>query len=216
MTFAAIVPLKSTSRGKSRLRLPAERRAALALAMARDTVAAIGAAREISRVVLVLEDGHDATRFVGADVDRLVWSQPGLNRSIAAGARALTASGWAGPVAVLPADLPFLRPDELDGVLPATAGQARVVADGVGIGTTLLTAPLPAALRPRFGPDSFARHQRAGAVAMLVDRGSGLRRDVDVLADLIGRGSRATPGTYTQAVIGELPATGSAQVTVLP
>ena len=41
--FAAIVPLKSTSRGKSRLRLPAERRAALALAMARDTVAAIGA-----------------------------------------------------------------------------------------------------------------------------------------------------------------------------
>ena len=216
VTFAVVVPLKSSSRGKSRLRLPAEQRAALAVAMAGDTLAAVAAADQVGPVLLVVEDDRDAARVGPPEIDTLVWTAPGLNRSIAAGAPALAASGWFGPVAVLPADLPFLQADELDDALLATDGQTRVVADGVGSGTTLLTASRPGLLRPRFGVDSFARHQRAGAVALLVDRASGLRRDVDLVSDLASAGAARPPGAQTLAALEVIAATSSAQVTVLP
>src|SRR6478609_8915979 len=109
--------------------------------MAGDTLAAVAAADQVGPVLLVVEDDRDAARVGPPEIDTLVWPAPGLNRSIAAGAPALAASGWFLPVAVLPADRPFLQADELDDALLATDGQTRVVADGAGSGTTLLTAP---------------------------------------------------------------------------
>ena len=65
MTFTVLVPLKATTRGKSRLALSADDRRALAVAMARDTVAAVAACPLVERVVVLVEDPADATA-VGA------------------------------------------------------------------------------------------------------------------------------------------------------
>jgi 2-phospho-L-lactate guanylyltransferase len=89
------------------------------------------------------------------------------------------------PVAALTGDLPALRPAELTAGLSeaGAAGGRAFVPDASGAGTTLLTAPSGAALRPRFGPGSAAAHASSGATPLLGPWPS-LRRDVDTAADL--------------------------------
>jgi 2-phospho-L-lactate guanylyltransferase len=85
------------------------------------------------------------------------------------------------------ADLPGLRPIELAGVLRdvvrhASAGEAVFVRDRAGVGTTLYAAAGDR-FSPRFGLDSAARHEAAGAVEVGSDAPS-VRMDVDDVADL--------------------------------
>ena len=56
--------------------------------------------------------------------------------------------------------------------------------DRTGTGTTLLTFRAGVAAEPSYGPDSLALHTAAGANLLSVPAWSGLRRDVDVPADL--------------------------------
>ena len=56
-----------------------------------------------------------------------------------------------------------------------------------------------AALRPQYGPGSLRRHVAGGALALDVPADSGLRRDVDQLADLHG-----VTGPRTLAVLSEV------------
>jgi 2-phospho-L-lactate/phosphoenolpyruvate guanylyltransferase len=61
-----------------------------------------------------------------------------------------------------------------------------VVADRQGTGTTLLAASSREFLQPRYGAGSLGRHRAAGAVLLDLPVESGLRRDVDHVADLLG------------------------------
>lgn len=179
--WTALIPVKSSRRGKSRIQLEPGLRRELALAMAMDTAAAAAATAPLLAVLVVVEDEADATALTQiAGITARLTTARGLNPSILDAAREL-----AGPVAVLPADLPSLRPEELVQALDF-AGRHRltVVADRQGSGTTLLAARSARELRPRYGPGSFAAHLAAGAVPAPVPASSGLRRDVDVLDDL--------------------------------
>ncbi len=194
-----LLPVKSTSIGKSRIRLDPMRRARLARAMALDTARAAAAATGVRRVLALVEDaadGHALGRIPGVAARRCTAS--GLNEAIReACAMADVAPG---PVAVLPADLPSLRAEELDAALSAAAAvPLAVVPDRQGTGTTMLAARVAALLDPHFGPGSFAAHRDGGAVALAVPAASGLRRDVDVLADL-----RGVTGPLTRAEAGDL------------
>ncbi|MCW2815167.1 MAG: hypothetical protein JWN84_2622, partial [Nocardioides sp.] len=81
------------------------------------------------------------------------------------------------------ADLPALRPADLDAALAALVpGGPSYVADAEGTGTTLYTAPAEE-FDPAFGGASAAAHQAAGALAVRGELAS-LRRDVDHLDDL--------------------------------
>lgn len=190
MTWTVVLPVKAPGAAKSRLE-PDPARAALALAFAQDTVAAVRAADRVERVVLVLGDPAAAASLGPAEV--VPDPGQGLNAALTAG----LALAGDGPVALLLADLPALRPAELDDAL-RLAGLQRLamVADAEGSGTTLLTALRPADLVPRFGPDSRARHEAAGHVVLAA--GPGLRRDVDTADDLtaaraLGLGPATTP-----------------------
>jgi 2-phospho-L-lactate guanylyltransferase len=153
--------------------------------MALDTVAAASAAARVRAVLALVEDDADgaAVAQVGALVHRV--AAVGLNDSIAEG---LTLPAVAeGAVATLPADLPSLRSTELDAALLAAAGHPfAVVPDRDGTGTTLLAASSRDRLFPRYGPGSLSAHVGAGAVLVDVPADSGLRRDVDLPADLAG------------------------------
>ena len=219
MTYAVLIPLKATTRGKSRLGLPDVQRSALARAMALDTVAAVRGAPAVSVVLVLAEDRADADAIGGCGVEVVLTAVRGLNETIAEGGRLLAARGWTGPVAVLPGDLPFLTADDLTAALVVADGRAGVVGDADGTGTTLLVAASPGQLRPQFGVGSYRRHRDAGATGLRVDAASTLHRDVDVLPDLREPPSGSDLGAHTRAVADGLPALvdlRSPQVTVLP
>ena len=74
-----------------------------------------------------------------------------------------------------------------------------MVADRQGTGTTLLAALTAAAIRPQYGTDSLRRHRDSGAHELTIPAGSGLRRDVDHVGDLVGVTGPRTVSVITAA-----------------
>ncbi|WP_431977323.1 2-phospho-L-lactate guanylyltransferase [Micromonospora haikouensis] len=202
-TWTVVVPVKRLGVAKSRLRgaLPGVPHEELALALAADTVAAVRACPAIAGVVVVTRDARVAAAVRAADV-RVVPDAPdaGLNAAFRLGAAvAADGGGW---VAGLTADLPALRPAELNAALRAIAagppGVRRFVADAPGTGTVLLAAPPGVPLDPRFGVGSAAAHEAGGALPLAGDWPT-LRRDVDTAADLAAA-ARLGLGPHTAAL----------------
>ncbi|WP_406145713.1 2-phospho-L-lactate guanylyltransferase [Streptomyces sp. NBC_01012] len=186
--WSLVVPLKPLARAKSRLgrAVGGALRPRLALAFAQDTVSAALACPAVRDVVVVTDDpvAGAALAALGA---RTVADTPaaGLDAAMEHGARAVRARRGGAAVAVLNADLPALRPDELARVLEFSAAFPRAfVPDAQGIGTTFLSATPGAELRPAFGGASRARHLASGAVEVSLPDIASVRGDVDTGVDL--------------------------------
>lgn len=215
-----VVPVKRLESAKSRLDRPD--RAEVALAMAEDTMDAATACPIVDAVLVVTDDERAATRLRRRAT--VVADEPdaGLNPALAHGAEQATQRWPEHGVAVLAADLPALRPDELERALRAAEHHPRaLVADASGSGTVLLTAAPGVRLDPRFGAGSRRGHAAAGVVDLTdaTEAGSGLRRDVDTLADLadaadlgVGRATRARLPERQATVRSWVAATGSAEL----
>ena len=176
--WTVLVPVKSLPAAKGRLADASHDAAAharLVAAIRADTLAAVGGAGAVARVVLVTD------RPMEGEVV-FVQRTPGLNAALTEAA-ADAAARWPGDaVAALVGDLPALRGTDLDAVLLAAAAHPRAfVPDAAGTGTTMLTALPGVTLSPAFGAGSAARH-RADAVELTA--AAGLRCDVDTAADL--------------------------------
>ena len=192
-TVDLLVPVKPLHRAKRRLLGAADggagdprAHARLALALARDTLVAAAAARTVRHLVVITSDPV-VLAALARDGVRTVPDEPGsgLNPALRHGERTLRADDPAAAIGVLQADLPALRPAELEAaVLAALAGGGRAFCpDRAGTGTTLLLAAPGHALDPRFGAGSAAAHRAAGAGELTGDW-PGLRCDVDTGADL--------------------------------
>ena len=189
----AIIPVKTLERAKQRLApvLPPPARRELVLAMLQSVLAAVLATDGFTRFLVVTPDANVAALAAskGGDVVREDRAR-GLNAAVRLGLARAAAAGAARAL-VLPADVPLVTPDELDGLIGsgASEGGARVIlvpaADGDGTNAMLL-AP-PAALEPAFGPGSYVRHL-SQALARRLDVGvlhlPGLAGDIDRPADL--------------------------------
>lgn len=198
-TWSVVIPVKVLTKAKSRLAgLGPRRRRELALAMAADTVAAAVACPRVAHVIVITDDpsARSALESIGATV---VPDEPrdGLNAALRHGA-AYARSAWpASGLAALSADLPALRPAELDAALAeAERWPNAFVPDAAGEGTTLYTAMPGTPFCPEFGVGSRERHAAAGAAELGLAGIAGLRRDVDTPADLraaalIGLGPRS-------------------------
>jgi 2-phospho-L-lactate guanylyltransferase len=182
--WTAVIPVKSLSAAKSRLRgaVADARHEELALAMVRDTVTAVRACAAIGDVLVVTDD-RAATAAVTALGARPVPDRPasGLNAAMTFGADVV--AGLGRRRAVLTGDLPALRPAELGEALAAAGAGRSFVADAAGTGTVLLTAGPGTALEPRFGAGSAAAHA-ASLARPLTGEWPGLRQDVDTAGDL--------------------------------
>jgi 2-phospho-L-lactate guanylyltransferase len=90
---------------------------------------------------------------------------PGLNAAIRHGAACAARRLGPSPRAALVADLPALRPAELDEALAEarTSPSSAFVRDAAGNGTTLLVAGAAELLRPSFGRSSAHNHESRGA-----------------------------------------------------
>jgi len=174
-----IVPVKGQLAAKSRLHPPAEvARADLAHAFALDTITAAVACVPPAHLVVVTSDELTAT-FVRDQGGSVVPDQgDGLNPAVRHGIGYVERVLGPGPTAVLLADIPTLRPEDLINALAACAVHTRaLVPDAAGTGTVLLSALSPQGLQPRFGPESAREHAR-DCVRLDLDLPA-LRTDVD-------------------------------------
>jgi 2-phospho-L-lactate guanylyltransferase len=185
---ALIIAVKRLAAAKTRLApvFSARTRENVVLAMLIDTLTAAGRVRSLRSITVVTPD--EAAAAAAADLGANVLTDPTpegdpdpLNNAIAAAEREL--SGSSPNLVVLQGDLPALQTQELDEAIAAARHHRRsFVADRLGTGTAALCA-FGAALDPRFGSDSSARHRRSGAIE-LTGAWPGLRCDVDTPTDL--------------------------------
>ncbi len=169
-----LVPLK-TRDPKSRLAgaLSADERAELMRTLLERVVGA------------VREAGVERVTVVGAEpVDGYeVWPDRGLawNDALATASVEVVREPL---VAFVSADLPFLRGDEVEGLLAATPERGIAIARALDGGTNAVAMRPPGLVRTRFGePGSAAVHAALGVPAVVVDL-PGLAFDVDTPADL--------------------------------
>lgn len=183
-TWHVIVPVKSRFRAKARLLPPPEiDKPQLALALALDTLDAVLEVVPPERLIVVSEDDEVDRAMANRDVQTVADPARGLNPAVQAGLAEAVRRGPHRPAAVLLGDLPALRPADLSAGLRACAAtESALIPDHDGSGTVLLTHHDPAALAPRFGRGSAARHARQSTVLSL-DLPS-LRHDVDDLDSL--------------------------------
>lgn len=166
LRWCLVLPVKRLVSAKTRLDAPYDlHRRDLALAFARDTVAAAVESPPVFAVLVVTDDPEvsRALRAVGAAV---VPDEPraGLNAAFLHGASEAARRVPGAAVGALAGDLPALRTSDLTTALEMGARHPRsYVADAEGTGTTLLMSQAVDELAPSFGPGSAARHQASGA-----------------------------------------------------
>lgn len=191
----ALVPIKDFADAKTRLAtaLTQNERQALAVAMARDVLAALVSSSLVERVIIV----SDILGVVGmlnvARTEVFETGQArGLNRDLA------TAADWAYEqgathIIVTHADLPFLTSSSIEELIldqdddgENSSPTIRAAASRDGSGTNILMTPLPVPLPFLFGPNSLNRFRaaaRAAKIHMTVINNTCLATDIDELED---------------------------------
>ncbi len=203
--WRVLVPVKVLATAKSRTGLPQAERAALALAMLADVLAAARACPAVASVHVLSADPEVARLARHLDASLIVSpAGPGLNAEVA---HALADPALEGPVCVLVADLPALTAADLAGVLAAAPESVPSFVPSLDDGTTMLLLPPGTALMPAFGPRSAAMHARGAT--RIADASDRARLDVDTPADL-GAAARLGLGERTAAWLRDRSLTTSA------
>jgi 2-phospho-L-lactate guanylyltransferase len=188
--LTVVVPFRAG--GKTRL--PEEIRREAALAMLGDV---LEAAVAVGSVVVVTDE--EAAAYVAAQSGARALADPGGGQSAAV---ETALAGLDGPVLVVNADLPRVRPSDLNALgLPAKAGLLALVEARDGT-TNALGLPFPGAFAPLYGPGSAGQFRARAAELGLVRQDLALRNlveDVDTLADLERIGPVA--GARTRALL---------------
>jgi 2-phospho-L-lactate guanylyltransferase len=181
-SWSLIVPVKRLDNAKTRLAVSVDLRADLAVAMARDMVAAAVACECVDEVIVVTDDARAREALEPLGV-RVIRDEPdaGLNAALSHGADQARNPR----IAAVSSDLAALRGEDLTVVLDEAARHdSAVVADLPGRGTTLLAATGRTHFRPAYGGESFAAHVAGGAADITAVAAPSIRRDVDTIEGL--------------------------------
>ncbi len=186
-----LVPVKPLHRAKTRLlrafggsATRTRDHAEFVTAAVLDTVTAARRCTRVAGVVVVTSDPALTGSLTDAGVE-VVPDTPGagLNEALRHGERVLRGRTPTARIGALQADLPALRPGELDAALCAAGSGRAFCADRHRTGTTLLLSAAGGPLDPRFGGGSAAAHEADGATR-LDGPWPSLRCDVDTEQDL--------------------------------
>ncbi len=187
----AVVPVNVLNKSKARLSsilTPTERRN-LTVAMLKDVLAALTSSRRVRRVTVVSAD-KGAEPIARRYEATFLWEgrRRGLNKGVKLAIRNAERNGAQG-VLVVHADLPLLRPHEIDTFVERSRSYpVAIVPSKDGRGTNALPVKPPQLLRPVVGKDSFRRHLsiiRKRKLRSKVLRFRGMSFDVDIPKDLI-------------------------------
>lgn len=193
---SVVVLAKELREAKTRLRFEPEETRRTALWLATSTVRSVLDANSVGNVLVVTSDKTIAKNSIGAGAMVVPEGSPlGMNRAAALGRRHALSAAPDATVAIIVADLPHLRPEDVDGVI-AEFCQRRdplFVADHHGVGTTFLIHDPDSWQGIAFGRGSAHMHGRMGYQAARRPL-EGLRGDLDTPEDfhaMIARESRA-------------------------
>jgi 2-phospho-L-lactate/phosphoenolpyruvate guanylyltransferase len=185
MTCWIIIPIKAQGRGKQRLAavLDADQRVTLVRDMLGHVVDVVGVSAGVDQINLLGPDDYGLHH-----IPRIPDTGDGLNAALTT---ALTTASDAGAsrVVFIAADLPLLRPKDVEQLCHTPETTIIIAPDRHGSGTNALSLPLPAARQFRFayGTGSFAAHD-AEAYRLGLDveilHSKGLARDIDLPEDL--------------------------------
>ncbi len=192
MTVWTIIPVKQLNESKRRLAhlLSSTERAELIAAFLDNLLDVLGQVEAIDHVLVVTGDERAADIAVRHGADVLAETQPyDLNSAVTQG-RDYAVSQGATAVLLLPADMPFARPEDIRQVLrpldDANGLLAAIGSDETGDGTNALLLAPPDAFTFHYGPGSAGRHAaeaaRRGRDCRLV-HAPGLRFDLDTESD---------------------------------
>jgi 2-phospho-L-lactate guanylyltransferase len=202
----ALVPFKTFTQGKQRLRSALSRSAVeqVGRAMLADVVAAL-LNSQVTRTVVLTDDAEvaAAAQDCGAEV-ALRSPDPGLNPALSAASADAIAEGYGAALVVL-GDLPLLRAEHIDRVLEAGEQTPIVLVPALDGGTALLYRRPPRCIPERFGANSAAEHRAAAQAAgmpwsELEDLDPDARADLDTLEDA-QRILRSTRRSLTREVL---------------
>jgi 2-phospho-L-lactate guanylyltransferase len=203
----AIVPVKQLSRAKQRLApvLSGQQRIALARAMLHDVLTTLSCTPGLAGILVATCDAaaaRVAAQFGARLVDNVM--ETGINAAVRSALRVpeVTSAG----VLIVPADIPFATPADMQAALAALDHTPVVLAPALSDGgTNALAMCRRDLIAPTFGTDSFARHQalaqRAGLACGII-RSEGLGRDIDGPDDLVLRAA-AQPGSRAAQLLAE-------------
>ena len=186
MSCWALVPVKTRAEGKRRLSAVLDEAARMSLVRA--MLGHVLSALRRSPVVDAIAVTTPERDTLPADILLLPDPGRGVNDALQAGLVELAARG-ATRVAVVAADLPLITPEDVAGLLAASAATGiALAADRHGTGTNAVALVMPSSFRPQFGTGSLARHvaesMRCGITPGVV-RLPGLEFDVDDPEDLV-------------------------------
>ena len=190
MSLWAIIPVKPLKNAKSRLSpvLTPEQRFELAQAMLRHVLSVTTTIQQVTGVMVISRDTKALAiaREMGAKTlqeGAMSNLNPALMRAT------MVVKSWrADAVLVLPADLPFIKAEDIRGLIKLAVARSIVIAtDKARDGTNALLVQPPGAIEFAYGSGSFERHIRSAEAAglqvttYLSDR---LALDIDLPADL--------------------------------
>ena len=188
MRAAAIVPVKSFSRAKTRLGIPAPRREELCRVMLEAVLRAAASSRSVSETVVATADPEAAAIAEGLGASALDCPEEGVNAAVAAADRHVAGRGFAASV-VLPQDIPYVRARDIDFVMGhASPPSSAVVVPSRRFDGTNALVRVPARLMgTSYDDDSYRAHmaeaRRRTPNAALVLSGR-IMADVDTAGDL--------------------------------
>ena len=188
---ALLIPIKDPANEKTRLAevLTLDERRRLAWAMFEDVGRAVALARKPDRVVMVTSFARaiERARDFGWDV-LTEESQISESASVDWASRLLSERGF-DVVMRLPADLPLVRPEDIDELLSIELDSpgALLVPSREGAGTNAIIRTPPTLFPSRFGPNSFKLHRREAArvgVECVIVNNARIALDIDEPADV--------------------------------
>lgn len=212
MNFA-LVPVKALAWGKSRLSalLAEEARQAVSRAMLMDVLTCLRQSSSVDKIAVVSSDRTLLALAKESGAFPVDEGQPrGLNGAVNLGTEFCLQHG-ASSVLVLLADLPLVKPSDIDALFHAVDGIDKgilVVPCKEGDGTNALLRVPPQVMPPCFGGPSLEAHQvaaRRGNVPYQVVEMSHIAFDLDSVDDLKQFAARPS-ATQTYRVLQEIGA----------
>ena len=187
--ICVVVPIKAFTSAKTRLsaRFDADQRACLAQASAERVLFAVASCAAVDRRIAVVETGAAAkmARHHGFDVIQRT-DIYGQSAAVGAGFHAAI-EGGATNVLTVSADVPLVRPKDIEEMLKPKGPVLVMVSDREGRGTNALRLDPAFEMRLHFGPDSLPIHRReaeAMKLAVKVIDNPRVRIDIDTPEDI--------------------------------
>ncbi|WXG40089.1 MAG: 2-phospho-L-lactate guanylyltransferase [Candidatus Freyarchaeum deiterrae] len=161
MNVNVIIPFKGLAESKSRLanEISDDLRKRLVTAMLSDVILAVSSSKRANHLIVITSD-REIESIIPKNATLLPEDKPrGINQAITEATEYSTTKMNAEATLVIPADLPLIKPQDIDTII--TRGKTKptvILSPSLTGGTNILYRTPPKIIEPKFGKNSFQKH----------------------------------------------------------